>query len=240
MALSGFRFARSIAVVSARWPQTRAVSTAATLTRFTTCFGDGIHLGMLRRQHQSLPFSTSESSSYSPLVWWRNRQEKKEEVKYKERLQAMANKEDWTIGDMKEELNDVVKSWISKIPIIGSNKEILAAKRMHKTVTGLAEIIGDKATSERLGNMTRVEKLKASLQGESTVEDINILIQQFDSMSLMHKVVRRRKLEGKKIPETAEAVQTMMQTEGQRLLTKTQKTKMMSRTKEIMRKSRRR
>ena len=152
----------------------------------------------------------------------------------------MAAKDDWTIGDMQEELEEVVKSWSAKMPVLGSSKEMTVAKQMYQTVESVGKILGREANADALANMSRADKLKAALAAESTVEDINILVQQFETMSLMHKVVRRRHLEGKKIPETAEAVQAIMQVEAQQMLSKDQKKKMVGRTKDMMRKARRR
>lgn len=173
------------------------------------------------------PFSDTSSSSYSPIDWYRNRQERKEEVKYRQRLASMSTKPVWTVGDMLEELEEVVKSWIAKMPILSNNKETKMAKQMHKSVLGIVNIMGSEATSEQLEAMSRTEKLKAALQGETTAEEINILIMQFQTMNLMHRVLRKRIQDGKPLPESADAMQTAVQSEGSKLLTKGQKSRMM-------------
>jgi hypothetical protein len=170
---------------------------------------------------------SGSSSGYSPVEWYRKRQERKEADKYIDRIKYMAGKLHWTVGDMLAELDEVVQSWISKMPILSDNKETKQAKKMHKSVKGIATIMGSDATGSQLESMTKTEKLKAALEGETTVEEINILIQQFQTMDMMHRVLRKRVDDKKPLPETADAMQAAVQSEGSKLLSKKQKTKMM-------------
>jgi hypothetical protein len=178
----------------------------------------------------------SGSSSYSPIEWYRKRNERKEEEKYIERIAFMAGKPTWTIGDMLSELDEVVQSWIAKMPILSDNKETNMAKRMHKSVKGIGKIMGLDATATKLESMSRTEKLKAALEGETTAEQINILIQQFQTMDMMHRVLRKRVDDGKPLPQTAEAMQAAVQSEGSKLLSPKQKTKMMDAQQKKMKK----
>jgi hypothetical protein len=173
-------------------------------------------------------FSTQESSSFfSPINWWKERQEKKEAEKYKTRIAEMAEKEKWTLAEMKKELDEAEQSWLSKLGGDRVSKELAVAKQMHKSVSGIASIVGLDASDDELDGLSKKDKLKAAVAGETTVEDINLLIQQFQSMSLMHRIVRKRKVEGKPIPQTPDALQAIMQVEGPKLLSKTQKARIM-------------
>jgi hypothetical protein len=163
-------------------------------------------------------------SSYSPLEWWKNRQESQEAEKYKKRIQYMASKDAWTVGDMKEELDELMSSWTAKL---SDSKEVRQGKDMHKTVSGIIAVVGDDATDVELENMSRTDKLKASIQGETSVEDINMFARQFQTMALMHRVLRKRKEEGKSLPQTVESMQTVIQAEGAKLLSKNQRNRMM-------------
>jgi len=108
---------------------------------------------------------------------------------------------------------------------------------MHKTLSGLAKVAGTDAAS--LENLTRKDKLKAALLGETTVDEINIVIKQFQVMTLMHRVVRKRKLEGKTIPTTAEGIQALMQQDAIKLLSKAQKMQLgKDQARQLMRKRR--
>jgi hypothetical protein len=170
--------------------------------------------------------SASSSSSFSPIDWWRKRQETQEAEKYKSRIVAMAEKEALTIGDMIAELDEVVNSWRAKMPGVSSLKETQMAKQMHKTLSGIIKVMGKDATNEMLNKMARKEKLKAALEGGTTVEEINTVIDQFRTMALMQQVIRKRRLEGKTIPTTAEGIQAIVQAEGSKMLSKAQKSKM--------------
>jgi hypothetical protein len=183
---------------------------------------------------------SGSSSSYSPVEWYRLRQERKEAEKYSDRIKYMAGKPQWTVGDMLAELDEVVQSWISKMPILSDNKETKQAKKMHKSVKGIATIMGADATGSQLESMSRTEKLKAALEGETTAEEINILISQFQTMDMMHRVLRKRVDDGKALPQTAEAMQAAVQSEGSKLLSKKQKTKMMDAQATKMKKKMRR
>jgi hypothetical protein len=173
----------------------------------------------------------------SPWQWWKNRQESKNEEKYKQRVNYMVNKPDWTLNDMAQELDEVLSSWTSKIPGVNNNKEVAMAKQMHKTVTSVMSVVGVDATVEDLDKMTRADKLQAAVKSEQSVEEINIFIHQFSTASMMHRVLRKRKLEGKRIPETPEAMQEIIQTEGKSVLTPTQKEKLKRQALKVMRKS---
>lgn len=169
-------------------------------------------------------FSTeTSSSSYSPLEWWRNRQAQKQEKEFKERIEKMASKEIWRLSDTKEELDEVVKSWTAKMPVLNQSGEVKSAKLLHKTISGLIQVVGSNADDDRLEQITRAEKVQAALAAETSVEEINILIKQFQSMTLMHRVLRHRKVEGKPLPTNSEALQLVMQKEAPKFLTKAQK-----------------
>jgi TusA-related sulfurtransferase len=138
---------------------------------------------------------------------------------------------------MMKELDEVLSSWTSKIPGVSNNKEITMAKQMHKTVSSVMSVVGVDATVDDLDKMTRTDRLQAAVQSEQSVEEINMFIQQFSTASLMHRVLRKRKLEGKRIPETPEAMQEVIQTEGKSVLTRTQKEKLKKQAHKSMRKS---
>ena len=99
------------------------------------------------------------------------------------------------------------------------------ATQMQRVVSGVMQVAGKDATIDDLEKLGRADKLRAALAAETTEEEVNGLIFQFQAMSLMHRVVRTRKLEGKSIPQTMEAMQTVLQVEGPKFLTKSQKAK---------------
>ena len=191
-------------------------------------------------QGMSPSLSLRNFSSFSPVQWWQDRQKSKESEKYKERVQSMAAKAEWTLTDMKGELDEVVTSWTSKVPGLNNNKETEIAKKLHQVITGLISIVGDNATMDRLETMTRTEKLKAAAAANTSVQEINMLVQQFSTTSLMHKVLRHRQETGRPLPETPEATQAMVQAQGRNFLSASQKQKIVKSSERSMKRSMRR
>jgi hypothetical protein len=184
------------------------------------------HQHQLQQQQQQRFLSSSETkstTSFSPLKWWRGRQEKKEEEKYKQRMSAMAEMETWTIGMMYHEINEAASSWTTKL--VNTN-ETVAIKKMKKTLEGIVKIVGEDATRDSMMSMTRKEKLEAAVAGETNVDEVNAMIAQFQTMSLMHRMLRKRKQEGKSIPDTPEDLQSIFQAEGIKVLSKDEKKKL--------------
>jgi hypothetical protein len=159
------------------------------------------------------------------LGWWRQRQENQELDKYKTRLEVMAAKESWVIGDAVSEIEESVNSWRAKLPGASSTNEIIMAKKMLKNLTGIVKVVGKDATQDTLLKMNHKEKLIAAVSGETTVEEINGLIEQFGAMTIMYRALRKRKLDGKSIPSTPEAVAAVVKAEAPKLMSKEQKSK---------------
>ena len=152
----------------------------------------------------------------------------------------MANKPEWTITDMKGELDEVVGSWASKVPGLNNNKETEVAKKLHQVVTGVISVVGPDATLDRLEVMNRTEKLRAAAAATTTVQEINQLIHQFSTTAIMHKVLRHRQQSGQPLPETPETTQAIVQAQGRNFLSAVQKQKMAKASQASMKKSLRR
>ena len=198
-----------------------------------------------RLQYRSLssPATSDEKNNSffsSPTGWWRGRQEEKEAQKYRDHLEAMSNKPVWTIGDFEETLKEQLnQSWFTKA--LAESKELKLAEELKESVVGILSVVGKDATAQDLeATMTRLEKLKAASAAGTTVDQINLVLQQFETMSLVHRVIRNRKEQGKPIPQSMEAVQAIVQAEGPKLLSKKQKSRLMKQQKTQMMKGMRR
>lgn len=190
-----------------------------------------------RLQHSSVIISASPTASFStfsPVTWWQNRQETKEAEKYKERVLEMSQQDKWTLQDLHAEVQEAANSWLAKM---SQTKEAEMAQQMNRTLVGLMQVVGNDADLNKLEGITRAEKLKAAVAAKVSVEDIATVVEQFSSMSLMHKVLRHRYLEGKPIPTSAEAMQTVLQAEGPNFLTKQQKNKLQRKQVQRMKKA---
>ena len=184
-----------------------------------------------QRPERRCMLSTSATSSgpsflSSPLQWWRSRQETNELEKYKLRIVAMAEKESWLIGDAIREIDDSLNTWKAKVPGASSMNEIKVAKEMVKSLNGIAKVVGSEATEDVILKMSHKDKLLAAVNGETTIESINTLIEQFCAMSLMQRALRKRKLEKKTLPVTPEAVTSLLKVEAPKLMSKEQKARM--------------
>jgi hypothetical protein len=138
----------------------------------------------------------------------------------------MAEKDKWMIGDAVLELEESVNSWKAKVPGASSTSEIKQAKQMLKNLHGIVKVVGKDATHDHLLQMSHKDKLVAALNGETTLDEINMLIEQFGMMTMMHKAVRKRKLAGKTIPSSPEGVSALVKAEAPQLMSKEQKAKM--------------
>ena len=99
----------------------------------------------------------------------------------------MAEKNSWLIGDAIREIDESLDTWKAKVPGASSLDEIKLAKDMLKSLNGIAKVVGKEATEEVIVKMSHKEKLVAAINGETTLESINTLIDQFRTMSLMQR-----------------------------------------------------
>jgi len=66
-------------------------------------------------------------------------------------------------------------------------------------------------------------KLKISINSGKTVEEINLLVQQFKTMDIMHRVLKYRKTNGKSIPKDEKSLQSVLELDAKKVLTKKEK-----------------
>ena len=132
----------------------------------------------------------------------------------------MSQKENWVVGDMLSELQEIKSSWAAKIPGVKNSKEIQMGKAMLQQVEGVVSVMGLHCTAIELKNMTLKQKLQCAVAGQTSSASIEIIVQQMQMMSLMHRVVRKRFLEGKPIPTNSDTLQVLLQTDGIKMMTK--------------------
>ena len=174
-------------------------------------------------------FSSTSDSDENPGFFGRiknsftDRQERKAQEQFADQLQKMANSERWTIKDFHDDLSLVADSWRSKIPGMTNISQVKSAKQMNSISKAIIEVVGSNATASELLEMPRTDKLKVSVKSGASVEDINVMLQQFQGVEVMHQVVRRRKLEGRPIPQDQTSMRSILQVEGLQVMNKTQR-----------------
>ena len=152
-----------------------------------------------------------------------DRQERKAQEQFAEQLHKMANSERWTIQDFQADLSKITDTWKAKMPGVSDLSQVKSAKVMSGIANAVIEVVGANATAEELMEMSRTDKLKVSVKSEASVEDINIMLQQFQAVQVMHQVVRRRKLEGRPIPQDQASMKSILQVEGLQVMSKAQR-----------------
>ena len=55
------------------------------------------------------------------------------------------------------------------------------------------------------------------------LQDLNVAIEQFKAMDIMHQILRKRHLDGKALPTDEDGMKAAIQSEGPKVLSKSQK-----------------
>jgi hypothetical protein len=162
-------------------------------------------------------------SVYDHLTgYFQGRSQKENEAKMKAQIDLMAETEAWTLAHFEKTLDDQLKTWGARLSWFSGNKDLRLAKQAQQVVKSIIELVGKNATSDTIEKMGRKDKLKISYQSGASVEDINTLFVQFNTTSLMHKVIRTRKSTGQPVPHDTETLKLAMATDGRNLLTREQ------------------
>lgn len=165
-----------------------------------------------------------------------DREQKKQADKYAEQLQKMASVDSWTLKAFSDEISQSLSSWRMKIPGMSNVQQVKAVKEQQKIIEAIKVEVGENGTAADITALGRKEKLKISLRSDVSIQDMNMLIKQFQSMDVMHKVLRQRKLAGKDIPTDEQGVKALIHKEGKTALTREQKQTMKkARSKSAMR-----
>ena len=119
-----------------------------------------------------------------------------------------------------------MSDWKTKIPGMGYTDEVKKIKSAKKILDAVLSHVGDKATSDTLSQLTRKDKLKIAIDGDINVDEIDVLIGQFNNMNMMHKVLRYRKKHGKSIPTDEASMTLAVQKDAVNVMSKQEKLQM--------------
>ena len=125
-----------------------------------------------------------------------------------------------------DEIDETLNSWRTKVPGMGGTSQIKAAKETQKVAKAMLELLGQGATAEDIAGMDRKAKLKLSIASQLPMEDVNVILQQFRHMELMHRILRFRKESGKPLPTDDEGLKMAMQQDGIKVMTNQEKKEM--------------
>jgi len=180
------------------------------------------------------PLRQPSRSFSSPTVWertkgaawgaWDERSKKSAEKKFQEFVNKLATTEQWTLGDFAEEIDKTANNWMTKVvPGMSDTQEVLAARQAAKLAKAAADTMGIEATFADLANMSRLDKLRISVDAEVPKETVNMMVFQFHSMDVMQTMIRKKHLDGKPLPANEESLTVLIQSEGQAHMTPIQR-----------------
>uniref|UniRef100_A0A6U5KA11 Uncharacterized protein n=1 Tax=Corethron hystrix TaxID=216773 RepID=A0A6U5KA11_9STRA len=147
-----------------------------------------------------------------------SRYEAKESEKMKEQFSKMANLKSFTLRHYLDEINAGLTDWRAKIPGIRKNDKIKQLKITQSILQAVTEEIGDQL--DPTSHLGRKEKLRISLRCGRTAEEVNDALREFETMSIMHAVIRRTLDDGGKIPESREDLEEAMTANASKVLSK--------------------
>lgn len=142
-----------------------------------------------------------------------------QEDQYKQQITTMAEAPTWTISHFHKQIKDSTGGWRSMIPGASSTQTVKQMNAMKKLLQATMDVLGESAGANELKEMSKKEKLQISLKCGAELKDINSLVSSFESMDIMHRILRRRVENGKSIPLDEESAKVMMQTEAVNVLT---------------------
>jgi len=151
------------------------------------------------------------------------RQKRDQAKKFSEQLAKMAASEKWTLALFTDELNSTLSSWRAKIPGLRDLAQVNQTKEAKRLFQAFIDELGGDKTASDLAKLNRTEKLRVSLRSGVSVQELNVAIRQFQSMEIMHQVLRKRHVDGKPLPKDEEAMKAAILTEGASSMTKEQK-----------------
>ncbi|KAL3798397.1 hypothetical protein HJC23_005050 [Cyclotella cryptica] len=172
----------------------------------------------------------SRTSGLSVFGWmrdkWEQNEKTKQAAKLVDQIALMANTPVWTVKMFKDEVDETLSSWRTKIPGMGGTAQVQAAKDTQKVVNAMVNQLGGGATAQDVANMDRKQKLKLAIECELSMNEVNVILKQFRQMELMHRILRYRKEKGLALPSDAEGLKMAMQQDGVKILTNAEKREM--------------
>eukprot|EP00956_Cyclotella_meneghiniana_P004759 scaffold5860_cov45-Cyclotella_meneghiniana.AAC.2 len=138
----------------------------------------------------------------------------------------MANTPVWTVQLFKDEIDETLSSWKTKVPGMSGTSQIKAAKETQRATEQLVQLLGPHATIADIERMDRKAKLKLAISCEMTMDEVDMILSQFKNMELMHRILRYRKEHGIELPTDGDGLKMAMQKDGMKIMTNKEKREM--------------
>lgn len=137
---------------------------------------------------------------------------------YAKQISDMANSQLWTLSNFHQQIKSASGGWKAKLPGMGNTDAVKQMKAMRQLLEATMEVAGDNASAKELKDLGRKEKLQISIKSGAELRDINALIQQFQSMDIMHRVLRYRVENGLELPKDEEGAKMLLQKDVKKVL----------------------
>jgi hypothetical protein len=154
------------------------------------------------------------------------RAQTKKAAKIVDQIALMANSPKWTIKMFAAELDETLSSWAAKLPGASKTTELEGVKAMRKVVNTIMDQLGDNVTARDIKNLDRRQKLKLAVACQMPLEELKTVFESFTKMDIMHRIMRQRKKNGIALPTDEAGLQTAMQQDGLKVMTKEEKEEM--------------
>mmetsp|Transcript_18972 Transcript_18972/g.24473 ORF Transcript_18972/g.24473 Transcript_18972/m.24473 type:complete len:227 (+) Transcript_18972:98-778(+) len=124
-------------------------------------------------------------------------------------FKEMAATEKFDLNQFSKQLEEGTSSWLSKIPGIRSQPEVEKITKMKNILDAMTE--QEKAKPKLITRLQRQRIAEKSAQSEEEVED---LLHQFEKSQLLHKWLRKRVAQKKRIPRSQEELMELASATG--------------------------
>uniref|UniRef100_A0A7S0F573 Signal recognition particle SRP54 subunit M-domain domain-containing protein n=1 Tax=Craspedostauros australis TaxID=1486917 RepID=A0A7S0F573_9STRA len=197
--------------------RTWAMSTIPMTMRMTNAAKSNLAISQMAQR----AFSTKEEST-GVSGWMERRKNRKEQEQYMEQMNRLSEMDEFKLTDFKDELNKSLTGVMANVSFL-QTKEIKAAKDIVTCVESMVKVLGQDAVADDLLHMDRLQRLKIADGSDRTVEEIGYVVSQIQNMDIMQKTLRRRRLQGKPIPESQSKMQEVMKKEAMATMSPAQK-----------------
>ena len=150
----------------------------------------------------------------------------KKAAKLVDQISLMANTPVWTIKMFADEIDETLSSWQTKIPGAARTTELQAARDTQEVVRAMLDHLGEGVTPEDIKRLDRKKKLKLVIACKRPMDEVDRVLQSFNQMSIMHRILRYRKENGIPLPSDEDGLKMAMQSDGMKVMTKEEKEEM--------------
>jgi len=144
---------------------------------------------------------------------------------YASQMAQMAQTPTLTLLHYLDQINEGLGSggWKSYVPFLKSSDAMKEIQKTKEIVEATTSIMGQDVGIDELREMDKKEKLKICIKAGIELQDINLLVQQFSSLELLHRILRYRTENDLPIPSSEEDAKMVLQRDARFVMTEQEK-----------------